>query len=101
MYDMDVLKEGEVGGYCKLNKKLLDSQIDQMSALQSWAPELRNFVQFDKRPLEEKSIMCDQIIKTPTFLMKIDASNGGLMCDLVADIFSSKCMMNNFFVFQL
>lgn len=74
MYDMDVLTKGEIGGYCKLDKKLLDSQLDQMSPLQSWAPELQNFVEFDKPPLQKDSLMCDQIINTPTFLMKIDAS---------------------------
>lgn len=40
-----------------------------MSALQSWAPEVRNFVNLENRPAEK----CDRIIHKPTFIMKIDA----------------------------
>lgn len=41
-----------------------------MSALQSWAPEIRNFVSLPSRPADEH---CDRIINTPTYIMKIDA----------------------------
>lgn len=43
-----------------------------MSALQSWAPELVNFVTTSKRPIEEG--LCDITIDKPTYIMKIDAS---------------------------
>lgn len=43
-----------------------------MSALQSWAPELRNFVQLNERPIDAKR--CDIVYEKPTYIMKIDAS---------------------------
>lgn len=42
-----------------------------MSALQSWAPELRNFVQMNERPIDANR--CDVVYEKPTFIMKIDA----------------------------
>ncbi|XP_063993878.1 EGF domain-specific O-linked N-acetylglucosamine transferase isoform X2 [Diachasmimorpha longicaudata] len=72
-YKMDVLKEGEIGGYCTLNKKILDDNADHISALQSWGPELRNFQKLKRRPIPNAD--CDIIIEKPTFLMKIDAIN--------------------------
>lgn len=35
-YRDDVIREGQVGGYCKLNKKLLKQQGQHKSPLQSW-----------------------------------------------------------------
>lgn len=43
-----------------------------MSALQSWAPELRNFVAFDERPIDTDK--CDLVYEKPVYIMKIDAS---------------------------
>lgn len=60
-----------VGGYCDLNQKMLDAELDHMSALQSWAPELRNFVQLNQRPIDAQQ--CDVVYEKPTFIMKIDA----------------------------
>lgn len=60
-----------VGGYCALNQKMLNAELDHMSALQSWAPELRNFVQLDERPIDANR--CDVVYEKPTFIMKIDA----------------------------
>jgi protein O-GlcNAc transferase len=74
MYDMDVLSNGEIGGYCKLNKDLMKSQVTQISALQTWAPELQHFSEFPKPVMAQESKMCDKIIQTPTFIIKIDAS---------------------------
>lgn len=95
-YRTDVLREGQIGealaedlvamrkfskikfisqssgGYCKLNKELLGKQMDHMSALQSWAPELRNFVQLNERPIDENK--CDLVYEKPVYIMKIDAS---------------------------
>lgn len=72
MYDMDVLTTGEIGGKCKLDKSILNSQIENLSALQNWGPELRHFTELEARPFDAK--ICDHIVKTPTFIMKIDAS---------------------------
>ncbi|XP_031623122.1 EGF domain-specific O-linked N-acetylglucosamine transferase [Contarinia nasturtii] len=72
-YRTDILKEGQIGGYCKLNKELLESQLEHMSALQSWAPELRNFVAFDERPIDTNK--CDFVYEKPVYIMKIDANS--------------------------
>ncbi|KAK3909041.1 EGF domain-specific O-linked N-acetylglucosamine transferase [Frankliniella fusca] len=71
-YAMDVLKHGQIGGYCKLHKKRLMDQCDHISPLQSWGPELRNFVELPHRPIENN--ICDVIVEKPTFILKIDAS---------------------------
>lgn len=70
-YKTDVLSNGQIGGYCKLNESRLKTQLEHLSALQSWAPEIRNFAELPQRPLD--SGVCDRIIDKPTFIMKIDA----------------------------
>lgn len=71
-YKMDVLSEGDIGGYCDFHEGSLLKQADHLSPLQSWAPELRFFKKLLKRPIDEDD--CDVIIEKPTFIMKIDAS---------------------------
>ncbi|CAG9864442.1 unnamed protein product [Phyllotreta striolata] len=71
-YKMDVLGEGDIGGYCDLKKSALDKQADQISPLQSWAPEIRHFKQLKRRPIIEGD--CDVVVEKPTFIMKIDAT---------------------------
>lgn len=61
-----------VGGYCNLNQELLNQQLEHLSALQSWAPELRNFVSLSERPVEDKP--CDLVFEKPTYIVKIDSS---------------------------
>lgn len=68
----DVLKPGDIGGYCKFNKELLDTNSMFMSSLQSWAPELINFKSLDHRPIESE--MCNVIVEKPTFIMKLDST---------------------------
>lgn len=72
-YAIDVLKQGEIGGYCKFNEKKLKAQLDHVSALQSWAPELRFYESMTQRPIENG--LCDVVIDKPTFIMKIDATS--------------------------
>ncbi|XP_075214327.1 EGF-domain O-GlcNAc transferase isoform X2 [Lycorma delicatula] len=72
-YKMDVLKEGQIGGYCTLHEQRLLDESTHISPLQSWGPELRFFKQIPKRPISSGG--CDIIIEKPTFLMKIDAIN--------------------------
>ncbi|XP_035743152.1 EGF domain-specific O-linked N-acetylglucosamine transferase-like isoform X2 [Vespa mandarinia] len=72
-YKMDVLKEGQIGGYCTLNERKLQEHADHISPLQSWGPELRNFRRFHRRPIVEGD--CDIVIEKPTYIMKIDAIN--------------------------
>lgn len=71
-YKMDVLKDGEIGGYCDFHKHKLDEQADHISPLQSWGPEMRYFTKLNRRPILEGD--CDVVIEKPTFIMKIDAS---------------------------
>lgn len=66
-----IMCDSTTGGYCKFHKERLESQLDHFSALQSWAPELRNFQEYNQRPVEAHK--CDRIIEKPTFIMKIDA----------------------------
>lgn len=55
-----------------MNQPLFDEQMDHMSPLQSWAPELRNFVELNERPIETER--CDLVYEKPVYIMKIDAS---------------------------
>ncbi|XP_050591020.1 EGF domain-specific O-linked N-acetylglucosamine transferase isoform X2 [Bombus affinis] len=72
-YKMDVLKEGQIGGYCTLNEKRLQKNADHISPLQSWGPELRNFRKLPRPPIVNHD--CDIVIEKPTYIMKIDAIN--------------------------
>ena len=67
---MDVLKPGQIGGNCLLHKARLDENMQYVAPLQSWAPELRNFVELSPDHLSD----CDVLMDKPTFFMKIDAS---------------------------
>lgn len=71
-YDLNVLKQGQIGGFCKLHEGRFKSQLDHLSALQSWAPELRFFEELRQRPIVEGE--CDVVVEKPTIFMKIDAS---------------------------
>ncbi|XP_067626154.1 EGF domain-specific O-linked N-acetylglucosamine transferase [Eurosta solidaginis] len=71
-YHMDVLKPGQILGHCGLNRTRLEAELDHMGALQSWAPELRNFDEL-QIPLAD-SDTCDLFVDTPTYIMKIDAT---------------------------
>jgi len=70
-YRMDIFEPGDVllTG-CKLDKELLDKNLELMSPLQSWAPEMRNL----KVSKEYTDDQCDVIIDTPTYVMKLDAT---------------------------
>ncbi|XP_063922710.1 EGF domain-specific O-linked N-acetylglucosamine transferase isoform X2 [Zophobas morio] len=72
-YKMDVLKQGQIGGYCDFKHKELEEQADHISPLQSWGPEMRYFSRLTRRPIIEGD--CDVVIEKPTFIMKIDAIN--------------------------
>lgn len=56
-----------------LNKELLTSNANHISPLQSWGPELRHFVEVEEH-VGRGASMCDLWIDSPTYLMKIDAS---------------------------
>ncbi|XP_045470225.1 EGF domain-specific O-linked N-acetylglucosamine transferase isoform X2 [Harmonia axyridis] len=71
-YKMDVLSDGDIGGYCEFKKELLDKQLDHLSPLQSWAPEFRYFTRLKRKPIIEGD--CDVILEKPTYILKIDAT---------------------------
>lgn len=71
-YKMDVLGEGDIGGYCDLHQERLEAEADHISPLQSWGPEIRYFTKLKRRPIVEGD--CDVVIEKPTFVMKLDAS---------------------------
>uniref|UniRef100_A0A182IUV3 EGF domain-specific O-linked N-acetylglucosamine transferase n=1 Tax=Anopheles atroparvus TaxID=41427 RepID=A0A182IUV3_ANOAO len=71
-YKMDVLGAGQIGGHCKLHGERLRDELQHISPLQSWGPELRFFERLAKPPIE--SDQCDVVIEKPAFVMKIDAA---------------------------
>lgn len=90
MYDMDVLKPGEIGGHCKLTGDTLSSHVTRLSSLQTWLPELRNFAELNESIMLNPDSHCDQIISTPVYIMKIDASklpNFALLCCMFITLF--------------
>ncbi|RXG69537.1 EGF domain-specific O-linked N-acetylglucosamine transferase [Armadillidium vulgare] len=73
-YHTDVLKPGQIGGKCGLNKGLLNKNLDLISALQSWGPELRNFVALNES-VHRGSNLCDDVwVSKPAIVTKLDAS---------------------------
>ena len=70
---MDVLKKGQIGGYCKLNETKLNEESLHLSPLQSWGPEMQHFEELSQK-IQRDSPICDVYIDKPTFIMKIDAS---------------------------
>ncbi|GIY59119.1 EGF domain-specific O-linked N-acetylglucosamine transferase [Caerostris extrusa] len=70
-YRDDVIREGQVGGYCKVKKKTLKQQGQHKSPLQSWYAEFEHLTELPK-PLDNDS--CDIVINEPTFIMKLDAT---------------------------
>lgn len=68
---MDVLRPGDIAGFCHVHQERLEKRSDHLSPLQSWAPELRNF-RILQRSLDIKRD-CDIYLERPTFIMKIDA----------------------------
>ncbi|KAL7042836.1 hypothetical protein ACKWTF_001303 [Chironomus riparius] len=71
-WDVNVLKSGEIGGYCKFHKDKFEEKLDHLGALQSWAAELRNYESLEKRPIEDD--LCDVVVEKPTYLMKLDST---------------------------
>lgn len=70
---MDVLSHGQIGGHCKLHRKRLEDELEHISPLQSWGPELRFFDTLSQ-PLAEGNY-CDVTIEKPAFIMKLDATS--------------------------
>ncbi|TKC46461.1 hypothetical protein EI555_017696 [Monodon monoceros] len=67
----DFFQSGEIGGHCKLDIRMLMSQGQRKSPLQSWFAELQSYTQLNFRPVEDAK--CDIVIEKPTYFMKLDA----------------------------
>uniref|UniRef100_A0A182TAF5 Uncharacterized protein n=1 Tax=Anopheles maculatus TaxID=74869 RepID=A0A182TAF5_9DIPT len=52
-YKMDVLRQGQIGGHCRLHEKRLQDELQHISPLQSWGPELRFFERLERPPIED------------------------------------------------
>jgi len=72
-YAMDLFMPGDVSVECDLNEDWLSQQLELLSPLQSWAPELRNLKK--SRSFEPKDKDCDLTFSQPTFIMKLDATS--------------------------
>ncbi|XP_055952447.1 EGF domain-specific O-linked N-acetylglucosamine transferase-like [Argiope bruennichi] len=70
-YRDDVIREGQVGGYCKVKKKTLKEHGQHKSPLQSWYAEFEHLTELPK-PIGDET--CDLVISEPTFIMKLDAT---------------------------
>ena len=55
----------------RVDKDRLSSELEFMSALQSWSPEIQHLVQADAPLVDGPE--CDRVVDTPTYIMKIDA----------------------------
>ncbi|CAK1549869.1 unnamed protein product [Leptosia nina] len=71
-YKTDILGPGQIGGHCNFYSERLMKETEHMSALQSWGPELVNFVKTAERPIADAK--CDVVIEKPTYIMKLDAT---------------------------
>ncbi|ETN60228.1 glycosyltransferase [Anopheles darlingi] len=71
-YKMDVLSQGQIGGHCRLHEERLQDELQHISPLQSWGPELRFFERLEQPPIQTG--LCDVVIEKPAFIMKIDAA---------------------------
>ena len=70
-YRMDIFHAGDITvSGCNLDTDNIGRQLDLMSPLQSWAPELQNLRQSDENTRDA----CDITIDTPTYVVKLDAS---------------------------
>ena len=67
-YKMDIFSEGDIQlSGCELDTESLEANLEFMSPLQSWAPELRNIAVNDETK-------CDITFEEPVFITKLDAS---------------------------
>jgi protein O-GlcNAc transferase len=67
----NIFQLGEVGGYCDLDKRLLNDQGEHKSPLQSWYAELEEYTGLYHDPILMNE--CDQIVTKPTVFIKLDA----------------------------
>lgn len=85
----DVFKPGEIGGYCTLNKTLLQLHGQHKSPLQSWFAELEEYTGLDYNPITTGH--CDEIVSTPTVFIKLDAGKICIFIHVVVNYCTILC----------
>ena len=70
-YRKDIFQPGDITlSGCRIDTDNLGRQLELMSPLQSWAPEMQNLKESDENTKDD----CDIVIDTPTYVVKLDAS---------------------------
>jgi protein O-GlcNAc transferase len=92
-YREDILKFGDIGGNCRLNRDDLIKNGDHKSPLQSWFSELQVFIEMN----QTKSFQCDLTITKPTIFIKLDSGYNMYhhFCDFI-NLYISQHMNNTF-----
>ena len=92
-YREDILKPGDIGGYCQLNREDLIKNGDHKSPLQSWFSELQVFTEIN----QNQSFHCDITITKPTIFIKLDSGYNMYhhFCDFI-NLYISQHMNNTF-----
>lgn len=92
-YREDILKFGDIGGNCQLNRAELIKNGDQKSPLQSWFAELQMFIEMN----QTNSFHCDITITKPTILIKLDSGYNMYhhFCDFI-NLYISQHMNDSF-----
>lgn len=90
-----MFKEGDIGGFCDMNKESLSRQGGHKSALQSWFAELEMFTSLSFKPNNKKH--CDVILTRPVVFMKLDAGINMFhhFCDFV-NLYASQHLNGSF-----
>ncbi|XP_048878340.1 EGF domain-specific O-linked N-acetylglucosamine transferase [Brienomyrus brachyistius] len=94
-YKEDFLRDGAIGGRCRLNSRALQSAGQHKSPLQSWYAELQTYSSLPFSPLAERQ--CDLLVERPTIFMKLDAGVNMYhhFCDFV-NLYISQHINNSF-----
>ncbi|CAM4742107.1 unnamed protein product [Rotaria magnacalcarata] len=92
-YREDILKPGDIGGHCKLNRDDLIKNGDHKSPLQSWFSELQFFTEIN----DTNSFNCDITITKPTIIIKLDSGYNMYhhFCDFI-NLYVTQHMNNMF-----
>ncbi|CAF3974552.1 unnamed protein product [Rotaria sordida] len=92
-YREDILKYGDIGGNCKLNRNDLIKNGDHKSPLQSWFSELQVFIEINDTNL----FNCDLYITKPTIFIKLDSGYNMYhhFCDFI-NLYITQHMNNTF-----
>ncbi|XP_060562426.1 EGF domain-specific O-linked N-acetylglucosamine transferase-like isoform X2 [Ruditapes philippinarum] len=94
-FQEDFLLDGEIGGHCELNKRLLKAEGEHKSPLQSWFAEVEHYSSLPFKPINNEN--CDIIIDKPVMFTKLDAGVNMFhhYCDFI-NYYTSQHVNNSF-----